>query len=75
MPPRRLTSRQIADDMADRIDRGEYAVGDTLPSRRALAEMYSVSVSTADRVMMLLVDRGYAYGEPGRGTFVADPDQ
>lgn len=70
-----MTTREIADDMADRIDKGEYAVGAVLPSRRVLAAMYSVSVSTADRVMMLLVDRGYAYGEPGRGTFVADPDQ
>jgi GntR family transcriptional regulator len=71
VPPRRLTYRQIADDMIDRIERGEYQVGQALPSRKQLAEMYSVSVSTADSAMTLVIDRGYAYGEIGRGTFVA----
>lgn len=71
MPPRRLTYRQIADDIIDRIERGEYQVGQALPSRKQLAEMYSVSVSTADSAMTLVIDRGYAYGEPGRATFVA----
>ena len=71
MPPRRLTYRQIADDIIDRIERGEYQVGQALPSRKQLAEMYSVSVSTADSAMALIIDRGWAYGEIGRGTFVA----
>lgn len=71
MPPRRLTYRQIAEDLIDRIERGEYTPGQALPSRKQLAEMYSVSVSTADHAMSLVIDRGFAYGEPGRGTFVA----
>jgi GntR family transcriptional regulator len=71
VPPRRLTYRQIAADMIDRIERGEYQVGQVLPSRSELAAMYSVSRSTADNAMALIIDRGYAYGEPGRGTFVA----
>lgn len=75
MPPRRLTYRQIVEDLIDRIERGEYPPGGVLPSRRQLAEMYSVSTSTADHAMSLLIDRGYAYGEIGRGTFVTEPDQ
>ena len=71
MPARRLTYRQIADDLIDRIERGEYTPGQALPSRRELAAMYSVSTSTADSAMTLVIDRGFAYGEPGRGTFVA----
>lgn len=71
MPPRRLSYRQIADDMIDRIERGEYEVGQALPSRAQLAVMYSVSKSTADAAMTLIIDRGFAYGESGRGTFVA----
>lgn len=71
MPPRKLSYRQIADDMIDRIERGEYQVGQALPSRAQLAAMYSVSRSTADNAMALIIDRGYAFGEPGRGTFVA----
>lgn len=66
-----MTYRQIADDMIDRISRGEYTVGQQLPSRAQLAAMYSVSVSTADSAMALIIDRGWAYGEVGRGTFVA----
>lgn len=69
-----MTYRQIADDMIDRIVRGEYPTGGQLPSRRQLAEMYSVSVSTADNAMSLIIDRGWAYGEVGRGTYVTGPD-
>lgn len=66
-----MTYRQIAQDLIDRIERGEYQVGQALPSRAQLAAMYSVSRSTADNAMSLIIDRGFAYGEPGRGTFVA----
>lgn len=75
MPPRRMTYRQIADDLTDRIAAGEYPPGALLPSRRELADMYSISTSTADAVMALIVDRGLAYGEPGRGTYVIGPPE
>lgn len=75
MPPRRLNYREIADDLTDRIASGELAPGALMPSRRGLMEMYSVSRSTADRVMLLLVDRGLVYGEPGRGTYVIGPPE
>jgi len=74
VPPRRLTYRQIAEDMIDRIERGEYPAGGLLPSRRLLAAMYSVSTTTADSAMSLIIDRGCAYGEIGRGTYVTEPD-
>lgn len=66
-----MTYRQIAEDLIDRIERGEYQVGQALPSRSQLAAMYSVSTTTADSAMAIVVDRGFAYGEVGRGTFVA----
>jgi len=69
-----MTYRQIAEDVIDRIERGEYPSGATLPSRRQLAVLYSVGTSTIDSAMALVIDRGYAYGEPGRGTFVTNPD-
>lgn len=74
MPPTRLTYRQIADDIAERIRRGEYPSGSALPSYRALADMYSVSVSTAQAAVRLLRERGLTRTELGRGVFVADPD-
>jgi len=72
MPVRRLTYREIADDLIDRIEQGEYRPGDRLPSRRELALMYSVGTTTADAVMALVVDRGYAYSVHGVGTYVTE---
>jgi GntR family transcriptional regulator len=71
-PTVHLTYRQIADDLAARIKAGEYPSGTTLPSYKQLADIYSVSISTAARAVGLLHDRGLVYGEPGRGVFVAD---
>lgn len=72
MPARWLTYEQIAADLADRIDRGEYAPGSKLPSNRALADLYSVSTATIERVHIVLRQRGLTYGQVGRGVFVAD---
>lgn len=75
MPPRRLTYREIADDLTARIKSGEHPPGALLPSRSELMKLYTVSRSTADRAMLLLIDRGVAYGEPGRGTYVVGPPE
>jgi GntR family transcriptional regulator len=72
VPVRRLTYRQIADDLADRIAKGEYAPGSRLPSYAQLAALYNVSVSTASRAIAILSDRGVVEGEPGRGVFVPE---
>lgn len=68
---RRLTYRQIAADIADRIASGEYQARDRLPSYTELADLYDVSYQTAARAIRLLREIGMAYGEPGRGVFVA----
>lgn len=70
--PTRLTYRQIADDLADRIARGEYPPGSPLPSYTKLAELYDVSPATAARAYALLSDRRVVVGEPGRGMFVPE---
>lgn len=72
MPPTRMTYRQIADDLAQRIGSGEYPPGAQLPSITQLAELYSVNRSTIVRSLSLLHDREVIRGEPGRGTFVPD---
>lgn len=69
--PRRMTSREIADDIAARIASGEYPPGAQLPSYAQLAALYTVSISTAQRVHLILQARGLAYAEQGRGTFVS----
>lgn len=71
MPPKQLSYRQIADDLAARIASGEYPPGSRLPSYSQLAVMYSCSVTTAQSAVRLLHERGLTYGSSGRGVFVA----
>lgn len=69
---RRLTYREIAGDLAERIVRGEYPPRSRLPSYSELAALYGVSGRTAARAVRVLRDEWLmAYGEVGRGVFVA----
>ena len=72
--PRRMTYRQIADDIAARIATGEYPAETKIPSYSQLAVLYSVSIATVQRAVMVLHTKGVIYGEPGRGVFVKNPD-
>jgi GntR family transcriptional regulator len=60
---------QVADSIAERIARGEFAV--RLPAERALADEYEVAYQTARRSMQVLRERGLIITRQGRGTFVA----
>ena len=71
--PVKLSYRQIADDLTERIRRGEYPPGTLLPSYAELAVLYSVSLTTAGRAYSLLRDRGTVEGSPGRGMYVPAP--
>lgn len=71
MPARRQTYREIADDMEERIRLGEYAPGSRLPSHRELATIYSVGVSTVEKAVALLRERGLTESYPGVGLYVA----
>lgn len=73
MPKIPLSFRAIADDLDERIKRGEYDNDkNRLPTYDDVAEMYEVSRSTAARAYALLVDRKRVQGSAGRGMFVAD---
>jgi GntR family transcriptional regulator len=63
--------RRVVDEIARRIDVGELEPDEQLPSYRALAAMYDVSISTVRTALMILEDRGLVVGRPGKGTFVA----
>lgn len=73
--PRRMSYREIADDLAARIASGEYPPDSKLPSYSQLADLYSVSYATAHRAIQSLTDRGLVVGEPGRGVFVRERGQ
>jgi GntR family transcriptional regulator len=73
MPAIPLSFREIADDLDDRIQRGEYDNDEKrLPTYVQVADIYDVSRSTAARAYALLVDRGRVKGSAGRGMYVND---
>jgi DNA-binding GntR family transcriptional regulator len=75
MPPARLTYKDIAADLDARIRSGEYPAGVMLPSYRAIAEIYSVSVTTAQSALRILRERGLIRGQLGVGNFVVYPPE
>lgn len=64
----------IADDLAERIERGEYPPGSWLPTYPALARMYSVSRATIQRALLVLRTRGVVVGYQGKGSYVPRVD-
>ena len=65
------TYREIADDIAARIARGEWPPGGKLPTTREFSVEYGCAEATAYRAMTLLVDRGVVRGVRGSGRFTA----
>jgi len=68
--PIRMSYKQIADDLAERIGKGEYADGEKLPSYRELAALYSVSPKTAQAAYRELKTTGVVVSASGQGHFV-----
>lgn len=66
-----MSSGEIAEDIASRIESGEYKHGEKLPTYQEIADLYGVHFATAARAMRDLRIRGLIVGSPGRGTFVA----
>lgn len=77
MPAVPMSSTEIVEDIAARIERREsgYLPGDKLPTYAELAELYSVSQATAARVYRDLRVRGLIKGTSGRGVYVAGHDR
>ncbi len=62
--------RQLADQLRARIDSGQYAPDDPLPSITTLVQATGLAVGTVRQALRVLVDEGSAYSVSGRGTFV-----
>ncbi|MFD3498770.1 GntR family transcriptional regulator [Streptomyces sp. NPDC058678] len=71
--PRETPYLQVADALRVRIQAGEWAVGDKLPSRARFAEEYGVGQSVAQRAMERLIIEGLLEGRAGSGTYVRRP--
>ncbi len=63
--------RQIADQIRRGIASGELAVGDGVPSVRALAKELVVNPNTVAKAYAELIRDGVLETQPGRGAFVA----
>lgn len=64
---------RLADAVADGIEQGSLAPGESLPTHRELAEALGVTVGTVSRGYAEATQRGHIVGVTGRGTFVAVP--
>lgn len=65
--------QHIADDLAQRINHGEFSVGDLLPSENHLATHYKVSRETARKALAKLTDEGRIQKMMGKGSIVIKP--
>ncbi|SCZ03126.1 GntR family transcriptional regulator [Alkaliphilus peptidifermentans] len=64
---------QIKELLLNKIKSNIYSYEQQLPSERELSKQYKVSRMTARNAITALVDEGWAFREPGKGTFVAKP--
>ncbi len=63
--------RQIADQLRRAIATGELAIGENLPSVRALAKDLVINPNTVAKAYADLTRDGLIDSQPGRGLFVA----
>lgn len=61
---------RVAHAVEAAIAAGRYRPGDKLPTHRALAQQFSVSIGSVTRAIDTLSARGVVSSEVGRGTFV-----
>ena len=65
--------RQIADQIAALIERGEYGVGQRLPPERDLAKQLGVSRPSVREALIALEVEGYVEVRMGSGVYVSGP--
>lgn len=69
----KMTAREIADDIAERIRGGDHSPGTRLDYNE-LAELYGVKRATIKRAMGLLRFGGLVEDHPGRGVYVPEDE-
>ncbi len=66
---------QIRAQIIAGIAAGELAVGDALPSVRALAADLGINLHTVNKAYAVLRDEGYVFMKGRSGAFIAEPAQ
>lgn len=65
--------QQIKDAIREKIQQGDWRVGQAIPSENQLAELLNVSRMTINRPFRELTEEGFLRRVHGLGTFVAEP--
>src|SRR5258706_6073061 len=65
--------QQIADQLRELIERGEYPVGSRLPTERDLARMLGVSRPSVREALIALEVEGRVEVRMGSGVYVTEP--
>ena len=65
-------AKQIRTDLLRRIVAGQYALGEKIPSLRALGNRLGVSVTTVNQAYLELERRGVVEARPKSGFFVRE---
>jgi len=63
--------RLVQDGLTNRIEKGEYAPGDRIPTEKELARLYGVSVGTVKTALLQMVHQGLLHRIQGKGSFVS----
>ena len=66
-------SRQIAAWIAARIESGDLAPGQPIPSEKEITDTFGVARTTARRAVAWLREQGVVRTVPGRGSYVVWP--
>ena len=64
--------RQLATQLRERICAGRIGPREALPSITTMVQETGLAVNTVRHAVQVLIDEGYAYTVPGRGTFAAE---
>lgn len=65
---------QVADDIKQRIVKGEILPGNRLPSTAELALAYKINPNTVQRIYRELELQGVCYTKRGVGTYIVDDE-
>jgi GntR family transcriptional regulator len=60
--------------LKEKIEKGVWKPGDTIPTEQELMEQYGISRSTIRQAILSLVNDGYLHREKSKGTIVSSPN-
>ncbi|MFI9555118.1 GntR family transcriptional regulator [Nonomuraea endophytica] len=67
--------QKIAEEIAERIQRGEIAPNRAIPGEKVMMQQYGVAKVTVRQAVALLREQGWVFTVSYRGTYVADPKE